>query len=355
MERTLLKKLTSFRIYPSISILLPTHRTFPENDQDALLLKKLMREVESRLLAEFDKKKLNGLLSKLRKIIEAVDVRMNLDGLAIFVNREFEKVVRLPFPVRERIIIDETFATRDLIRAVNRGINYYVLSVSANFVRLFEAHRDSFNEVTERGFPFANPFPMGSNLEESTSQKEARLKEFFNIVNKTFIQIHQAHPMDLAIVGVEKNLSFFCGQSDLTQFMITCIEGNHDHTSAHDLGKIVWPHVKKRMADKRHELVRQLDRYVGQKKLVTGLEEVWRLAMQDRGELLVVEEDFHQSAKIHQGKNILFTEGQQAEPGVSDDIVDEITEKVISSGGRVVFVDNGSLLSKGRIALVLRY
>jgi len=255
MERNLIKKLAGFNEYPSISILLPTHRTTPDNQIDAILLKKLFREAESRLLDEFGKKKISGLISKLGKIVESIDIRQNLDGLAIFVNKNYEKIVRLPFPVKKRVIIDEPIATRDIIRMVNRGIDYYTLSLSAGFVRLFEAHRDSFVEVAEGGFPFVNPFPRGSNLDESTSHKESRLREFFNSVDKSFFGIYKNHPMNLVLAGVEKNLAFYREHSDLKDILITTVEGNHDHTTAHDLGKIVWPLVRARMSEKRHQVL----------------------------------------------------------------------------------------------------
>lgn len=355
MERNLIKKLTGFNEYPSISILLPTHRTTPDNQIDAMLLKKLFKETESRLLAEFDKKKISGLISKLGKIIESIDIRHNLDGLAIFVNKKYEKIVRLPFSVKERVIIDETFATRDIIRMLNRGIDYYSLSLSAGFVRLFECHRDSFLEVTEGGFPFVNPFPRGSNLDESTSHKESRLKEFFNSVDKSFFGIYKNHPMNLVLAGVERNLSFYREQSDLKDILITTVEGNHDHTSAHDLGKIVWPLVKAQMSEKRHQVLKQIDEAFGVKRLVTGIEEVWNLAIQGRGQILVVEEDYQQPAVINPSDNSIILKNFHDEPGITDDLVDEIAEKVVASGGRAVFLDKGSLEKYGRIALILKY
>ena len=355
MERNLIKILTGFKTYPSVSILLPTHRTSPDNNLDALLLKKLIKEAEIRLLSEFEKRRISGLVSKLKKLVTAVDIRQNLDGLAIFVNQGFEKIVRLPFPVKERVIIDETFATRDIIRAMNRGINYYTLSLSAGFVMLFEAHRDSFVEVAEWGFPFVNPFQRGSNLEESTSQKETRLKEFFNTVDKSFSKIHHYHPLDLVLAGVQRNLAYYQDQADLRDILITTIEGNFDHTSAHDLGKIVWPPVKEVMSVKRIKVIKQMEEALGIKKLVSGIEEVWNLAIQNRGQILVVEEDYQQPAIIHPADNSVTITEVSDKPGVTDDLVDEIAEKVVSSGGRVIFVDNGTLKKYDRIGLILKY
>ncbi len=341
--------------YPNVSILLTTHKTAPDNNQDAKILKKLLREAERRLLAEFKKREIRKLIEKLNKTVKSIDIRHNLEGLAIFVNNNFDKVVRLPFPVRERVIIDENFATRDLIRAINRGINYYTLSVSAGFVRLFEAHRDKFSEITEGGFPFANPFPRGTNLEESTSWKESRLREFFNMVDKSIVQIQNQHPMKMVIAGVEKNIALYREVSALTDRIMLTIEGNYDNASPHELAAIIWPEVKNNMALKRRQVIKKLDEAIGREKLVTGIEEVWNLSRQNRGELLVVEEDFQQAVKISSNGNSLTLINDRGASGSTDDLVDEIAEQVVSTGGRVIFAENGSLRKYNRIAMILKY
>ncbi|MFO7924329.1 MAG: hypothetical protein R6U58_11615 [Bacteroidales bacterium] len=355
MERNLLKIIRNQVDYPNVSILMTTHKTAPDNKQDTMVLKKLSKQAEKRLKREFNSRNIKGLLEKLKKTVASIDLRHNLDGLAIFLNNNFEKVVRLPFPVKDRIIIDGSFATRDLIRAMNRGINYYTLSISAGFVRLFEAYRDRFSEITESGFPYANPFPRGSNLEESTSLKETRLKEFFKMVDKSFVQIHNQHPMPLVIAGVEKNIALYREISGLPDKIITAMEGNYDNISSYELAQIVWPKVKEIMAQQRKEALKNLDKAIGRKRLVTGIDEVWQLATQNRGELLVVEEGFHQSAKINNYANSITLVNDHGHTGATDDLVDDIAEKVVSTGGRVIFAENGSLNNYDHIALVIKY
>ncbi len=355
MERNLLKIIKNQVDYPNVSILLTTHKTAPDSKQDTLVLKKLSREAERRLREEFSRKEISPLLEKLNKTISSIDIRQNLDGLAIFVNKNFEKVVRLPFPVRERIIIDESFATRDLIRAINRGINYYTLSLSAGFIRLFEAYRDKFSEIIEGGFPFANPFPRGTNLEESTYWKEARLREFFHMVDRSFLQIQHQHPMQIVLTGVEKNLALYKEVSGLAGNILLTLEGNYDNTAPHELASLVWPEVKNKMAEKRMKVLQRLDEAIGRKRLVTGIEEVWKLALEGRGELLVVEEDYQQSAQVNNNGDAITLVETHGVRGTTDDLVDDIAEKVISTGGRVVFAENGSLSKYNQIAMVLKY
>jgi hypothetical protein len=49
--------------------------------------------------------------------------------------------------------------------------------------------------------------------------------------------------------------------------------------------------------------------------------------------------------------------GEETATGLShlDDAVDELVEIVLEKGGEVVFVDEGALSDRGRVALILRY
>jgi hypothetical protein len=118
---------------------------------------------------------------------------------------------------------------------------------------------------------------------------------------------------------------------------------------------LIWPEVKRSMAEKRKEVFASLDEATGKKRLVTGIEEVWKLAFQSRGELLVVEEEYHQAAQINHNGNFITLSSDHRLPDTTDDLVDDIAEKVLSTGGKVVFTENGSLQIYDNIALILKY
>ncbi len=67
------------------------------------------------------------------------------------------------------------------------------------------------------------------------------------------------------------------------------------------------------------------------------------------------EEDYQQPAVINTPGNTIKLENTHDIPGITDDLVDEIAEKVVATGGKVVFVDDGSLALYNRIALILKY
>ncbi|MBC6962170.1 MAG: hypothetical protein DWB48_05410, partial [Nitrosomonas sp.] len=138
-------KLKSFLNYFSsrekglaVSILLPTHRTFPDNKQDAIMLKNLVTEARNRLQSWPDRQEAETIMEAIDKKISTHDHNYNLDGLGIFANREGVTLINFPFTVKEQMIVDEAFAIRDLIREINGAVHYRVLVISRTDARLIE-------------------------------------------------------------------------------------------------------------------------------------------------------------------------------------------------------------------------
>ena len=112
-----------------VSIILNTHRTAPDSQKDVIALKNLIKEAEERLLNSLDKKKAQAIVESLTKVESTIDHSHNLESLILFVNvdEQIAEYMRLPIPVVDRVIIDHTFATRDLLRAIHLTASYFIL------------------------------------------------------------------------------------------------------------------------------------------------------------------------------------------------------------------------------------
>lgn len=361
MNRSDVYLLQKIRAYPCLTIILPTHRTAPGNRQDPLLLKNLIAEAASRLLAEFNKRDVETLLKRLDDLTSAIDFSRSLDGLALFVNRDFARAFHLPFPVKERVIIDETFATRHLVYALNHSVRYWVLALSEKPTRLFEGTNDVLVEIKEKGFPMVHdgpggeaPLPGGFGIRRSAIRDEYLLK-FFRKVDSALKAFLAEDDLPLILVGVDRHLAFFNEVTTHKHAIVGTLTGSHDKTSPHELSKLVAPILEAHLAEKVREAMAQLDKAIGEKKTASTIRDVWAFAHEGRGDLLLVERDFHYPARLDDsGKNILPAEDPSA-PDVIDDAVDEIIEEVLNKKGKVVFVENGQLSEHGRIALTLRF
>lgn len=361
MNRQDVQLLQQIHGYPALTVTLPAHRTSPENRQDPIRLRNLVGDATERLLKEFAKREVAPLLSRLEELANGIDHTYGMDGLALFVNKDFGRAFQVPFTLKERVVVDEDFFTRDLVFALNRTPRYWTLALSEKPTRLFEGTRDTLVEVKDNGFPRIHtgpggeqPLPRGTGINTSAHRDE-RHRQFFRQVDSELKRFLTADPLPLAVVGVERYLAFFEEVTGHRSAIIATLPGNYDKTPAHELGALVWPSVKAGLAARRQKVLQELDQAIGEKKVASGVTEVWQAANEGRGRLLLVEEDYHVPGTVDETGMHLTLATNPAAPGVMDDAADEIIETVLAKQGRVVFLENGQLENHRRIALILRY
>jgi hypothetical protein len=355
MIKEMLQKVKNVQADFCVSILLETHRTHPENKKDAILLKNLIDDARERLLKKYEPAEIENTFRQLEQLEKDLDHQYNLDGMAIFANESLCEFVRLPVKVDSRVIIDINFATRDLVRAQSQTYNYFILTLSEKEAHLYEAFRDKvLKEVETFGFPFENDLYTTDPLKNSMGRTEDRYSaEFFNRVDKGFHEAYLKNPMKLVVAGVERNHAYFRKVTDHQELVIGELNGNFDEGPRSVLGQQAWPIVLDYINAQKEKTRQLLSRGESQKKLVSGLGEIWTLVNQGRGDTFFVEENFFQAAKLD-GMHVELTDDATA-PGVVDDLIDEIIEVQLMMKGNVVFLPDGELDQYEKAALYLRY
>lgn len=347
--------------YPCITITLPTHRTSPENKQDPVRVKNLVRQAADRLLSEFPKREMEPLLIRLEKLAEGIDYNNLLDGLVLYANQDYSNSFKLPFSVQERVVIDETFFTRNLVHAMNHTTRYWVLVLSEKPSRLYEGNLDTLIEVQSEGFPMVHTGPGGSKSlpggqgVRKSAYRDEYHRQFFRQVDNALKVFMDDDRLPLIVVGVDRHQAFFNEVSNYQQMVFGRITGNHDKTSPHELSKLVWPLVEEKLNQRRQQALEDLNKSLSDRKVANEINDIWRKSFGGRGRLLLVEENFHFPARVDDsGQNLTPAEDITA-PDVIDDAVDEIIEAVISMGGDVIFMEDGQLADHQRMALILRF
>jgi hypothetical protein len=362
MNRSDLREMKSYAGYPCLTITLPTHRTSPDNKQDPIRVRNLVIQATNRLLESFARREVAPLLDGIERIASEIDYAYTLDGLAIFVNSEIARKFYLPFTLAERVVIDQDFYTRDLVFAMNRTPRYWVLALSEQPTRLYEAVRNDLVEVSAGSrFPLTHEGPGGASglpndpAINSSAFRDEHHRIFFRDVDQALGELMADDPLPLAVVGVDRYLAFFREVSSHGDKILATLTGSHDRTSAHELGHLVWPLVKEALAARRQAALAELDAAVGGQRSASTIGEAWRFAQEGRGAVLLVEEGFHYPARVNASGTGLEPVETPSGPEEMDDAVDETVETVLNKGGRVVFFEDGTLAQHGRIALILRY
>lgn len=343
---TMLQSITS---YPSVSLLMPTSPGRLDAGQRSRL-KGLRDSVALRLTREAEafpgrSSSIRQVLVKLDELIaQAAQVPLN-QALALYVNEHHAQLLVIPVAVRERAVVDPTFATRDLVRALHRTPRHVVLSLSGREARLFEGHLGSIEPAQ------TSKFPMTAREENGKDEQRAA---FLRRVDQALGAYLRLRPAPVVVIGAEPTLGQFCQTSPNLGRLAGKVTGNHITTPLNQIAHLVAPHLETYLASRQDEALTLLEQRRGQDRAVLGLDSVWLAARWERPEMLAVEVDFFYPARISPDGDTLQAAEDVEHPDVIDDVVDELVEQVLSRGAWVALVEPGHIPEGQRVALTIR-
>ncbi len=355
MNKYMFDKLANNVANPSVTISLNTHRTHPDNQQDAILLKNLVKEATDKL------KDIDGSgksVEKLNTIADGIDVNQNLDSLHLFVSDSVTEVVRSPLKAaNNNVAISDRFSLKPIIKLLNRTEMYYILLLSQSGVKLYEATNDAItNEVQNDSFPFPeSPFFLENNTRKSDGKRaDNQVREYLNQVDKALVELYNTSQKDCVVICTEDNYSRLMQVADKPQIYLGYAAINYNDVATHSIVKQAWQLVMEKIDQNRAEAVEEVGNAVGAGLVYTDLVHIFRAATEGRGDLLVCNSNFRQSARITGEATIELTNGQD-QTDSQEDIISEIALRVIERKGRVVFIDPEMANDLGDVVLKLRY
>src|SRR4051812_44063039 len=143
------------RPYPAVSVLTPTHRREPDNAQDPVRLRNVVAEARKQLEADpaVTRELRADVVGQLDRAVAEVDLTHAEDGLVIFAAPGEHQVWSLARSVPERVVLSDTFLTRNLVSAHTAERPFWALSVSPDRVTLWNGGTGRVTEEHAGGFP----------------------------------------------------------------------------------------------------------------------------------------------------------------------------------------------------------
>jgi len=349
MDNTL-KRLKDIKSDCCVTILLNTHRNSPQSKKDEIVLKNLVTEAENRLKKKYNNETGQLVSQKLKELASNIDARYNFESLALFVNRDVAEFIRMPIEVKDRVIIGNDFATRDLIRMLRKEVNYYILVLSQKKARLIEAVGDKVTEEIHNGFPMENSFTIAG--EGKLYNRETSLVlEFFGNVSNQLDSVLNDKRLPVFICTVESNFSDFLKVANQEENISGVIEGNKDNEDPQNIVQTAWPVVEKWYMGKNQKLLTELSESAAAGDFETDFTEIWKAIIEGKGRTLYVKEGFIQPANL---KNNIVEPVLDGNADF-DDIIGEMIEKNQQLGGETVFVSGDELKDYNDLVLLKRF
>jgi hypothetical protein len=148
LTKELIQELLAAEQAPCLSIYMPTHQTHPENLQDLILFKNLVREMKVSLLQKYSADEAQKHLEPFETLADDANTwNHTLHGLAVFSTTGLFKVVGVQKSFEELAIVADSFHTKPLWQYLQSLDNYHVLGLTLHDIRLFEGNRHTLTEV----------------------------------------------------------------------------------------------------------------------------------------------------------------------------------------------------------------
>jgi hypothetical protein len=340
---------------PAISIYQPTHRMHPDNEQDPIRFKNLVKQVEESIIKAYPVRDRRAFMEPLLKLQDDADFwNHTLDGLAVFASsNRFDVfcVGKVGRAVPELAIVAETFHTKPLIRYLQSSDRFEVLAIGRDNVAVFEGNRYALDPVDARHVP--SQFLEGPARPRTQTHPDADTERFFRAVDKAVIE-HVSVPsgVPLVLAALSENLTAFRAVTKNPQLIPDDLAVDPFALSPEELRARAWkvlePHYLARIAKISEDFGLAQSRQQG-----TGdLSDAAKAAVAGKIATLMVDAD-----QVHPGKidaTGAIESADLAKPCV-DDKLDDLAELVLKMGGDVVIVPSDRMPTKTGLAAIYRF
>lgn len=381
ITKELIQELLAADQAPCLSIYMPAHLKHPENLQDIILFKNLVRQMKESLLEKYPADEVENHLEPFETLAEDNSIWNNtFHGLAVFSADGLFKVVGLHKSVEELAIVADSFHTKPLWQYLQSLDQFHVLGLTLHDIRLFEGNRHSLTEVeltadtpktitealgdelTDKRTTIASYGGSGGESSAMHHGHGGRKKEtekdaerFFRVVaNKIYEKYTKPSGWPLILAALTEHQSLFHKVSKNPLLLTNGIAINPSAISPDKLSKMAWEVMEPEYNQKLDNLVANFEQARADGKGSDDYKEVAVAAVEGRVDTLIVEADRIIPVRITNLVTGYTQKKDMINPRV-DDLLDDMGELVMKMGGQVMVLPTGRMPSETGMAAIFRY
>jgi hypothetical protein len=375
-----LAELASVQQPPCLSLYQPTHRHRPENQQDQIRFRNLVKELETSLRQEYPATETRLLLEPFQALAHDHDFWTHtLEGLAVLGGPGLFQVFQIQQPVAELAIVADSFHTKPLRRFLQAVGRYQVLGLSLREIRLFEGNRDALDEIDPApGVPRTITEALGDELTEphqtvasyggvggasrpmhhshggKQDEGHTDAERFFRAIDRAVLE-HHSRPSGLPLIlaALPEHHDLFHRFSHNPFLMAEGLTINPDALPIDELRVRAWqvvePQYQARLAILADEFALAKSKGLGSDDLA----QVAQAAAAGRVATLLIESDRQIAGRLD-GATGQVEVADLSHPQV-DDLLDDLGELVEKMGGRVLVIPAERMPGQTGLAATYRY
>jgi hypothetical protein len=375
-----LSRLLATQEPPCVSLYQPTHRQHPDNQQDPIRYRNLLTEMETSLREKYPTREVRAILEKFLALARDNEFwNHRTDGLAVLSSSEMFQIFDLQRPVRELLVVADSFHTKPLIRILQSADRYQILCLTRQEAKLYEGNRDALDPVELADVPSTIAEVLGDERspstqavgtygtraggggtavhhghEPQTDKVQADMDRFFRAVDRGILE-HHSRPscLPLMLVALPESQDSFRRISDNPFLMAGGIKSNPEALSLDQLRKLAWetvePHYLARLEGLKENFHTARSRHAAS----ADLSDIAKAVVAGRVGTLLVEADREVPGRFDRATGaIQFAPLDSPEV---DDLIDDVMEVVLRTGGEVIIVPAERMPTDTGLAATFRH
>jgi Bacterial archaeo-eukaryotic release factor family 3 len=379
LQREHVRELIEHRDGARVSVLLPTHRTSPDSEQDPIRLKNLLDQAEQRLVAAgLRSPDAKQLLRPGRGLLESARFwSYQSDGLALFLAPGWSRSYRLALELPELVVVADRFHVKPLLGLLVADGRFYLLALSQNQVRLLEGSRQRVEQIELQELPRGLREALRYDDLEKQQQfhiagrggggpvvfhghgiggevDKVLLERYLREVDKGLWEVLREERAPLVLAGVGYERAMFRQLTRYAHVVEEGIEGNPEELDPLELHRRAWAIVEPLFVRARAQAAGRYRQAAARGQgAIGGVEEVVRAALQGRVDTLWVPvgEQRWGTVDVQTLQAVVHPDPR---PG-DDDLLDRAAVQTLLTSGTVFAVPPEQVPGAGPAAALLRY
>jgi hypothetical protein len=370
---------------PCISLYQPTHRAIPDNLQDPIRYKNLVREAERSLREKYSGRETRTLLEPLQALADEYRFWTHQrDGLAVLARAGSLDVFRLQRPVKELVVVADSFHIKPLLRITQSANRYQVLGLDRNKASLFEGNRDVLDEVDVGDMPATITAALGDQLTGpnqpvgvygkragaghlahggpgsfpgaggKADEVEKDVERFFRVIDREVLdRFSRPSGLPLILAALPEYHTEFRRISHNPFLQPSGVEVSPDSLGLEQLRTAVWKVVEPVYLARLARLTEDYQTAAARGLATSEIEAAAQAAAGSRIGVFLIEADRIVPGRFDPTTGEIHRD-RLADPEV-DDVIDDLAESVLRQGGEVVVVPAERMPSDTGLAATFRY
>jgi hypothetical protein len=363
---------------PCISLYQPTHRRFPENKQDSILYKNLLREIENTLGDKYEKDLIGLIMKPFYELEKDAHFWNNTsDGIAVLASQNKCIVYHLQGSVKEFTTVAGSFHITPLIKAFQSLENYQLLGLSRNNFTLYQGNRYGFSEITlppdtprtlkevlgrqltdahltHGSYGGAGGEPMYHGHKDVKQEIDNDTDKYFRYVDRFVMENYsKLSKLPLILVTLMEHHSQFKNLSNNPYLLEEAIHNSYDSLETDELNIKALEIIIPINLEKIRILSESYKKAEAESLGSSDITQVSKAAFDGQIETLLIEENRIIPVKIDYATGAMKY-GVIENPD-SDDILDDLAELTLIRKGDVLILPKDKMPSTTGVAAMYRY